>query len=136
MSKYSKQAIEEAKEFLLSVLKPGQKIWGDVVHVSKSGMSRVIRLKIVHNKEIMDISWEAAILLEGWSKNYRGCKAGGCGMDMIFHLIYNLGCVLYPDGYQCIGEGCVHNSHSNSPYPKRDGKTFHSDGIGYVFRQA
>lgn len=136
MTKYTKQEIEETKTFLRSILTPGQKIWGTVVHVSNSGMSRVIQLKIVHNEEIMDISWHAAKLLEGFNEKYWGCKAGGCGMDMVFHLIYCLGYHLYPDGYQCIGEKCVHNSHSNNPYPKKDGKVFHADGLGYVFRQA
>lgn len=136
MAKISKAELEETKEYLRSILKPGQKIWGEVVHVSQSGMSRVIRLKIVHENEIMDISWNAAKLLEGYNENHRGCKAGGCGMDMVFHLIYTLGYVLYPNGYKCIGEGCVHNSHNNHPYPKKDGETFHSDGLGYVFRQA
>ena len=28
-----------------------------------------------------------------------GVKVGGCGMDMGFHLIYNLSSVLYKDGY-------------------------------------
>ena len=137
MSKVTKQEIEEAKEFLRSVLKPGQKIWGTVVQVSRSGMSRTILLKIVNNQnEIQDISWHIAKLIGNWNENYRGIRVGGCGMDMVFNTIYNLGRYLYPEGYQCIGEGCPFNEHSNYPYPARDGKSFHNGDSGYCFRQA
>lgn len=134
-TKFSKQEIEESRNYLKSLLVPGQKIYGEVKHVSRSGMYRVISLKIIKNDELIDISWSAAKLLEGFDERHWGCRASGCGMDMVFHLIYNLGYKLYPDGYQCIGDGCRHNSHSNTPYPKRDGKLFHS-GSGYVFTQA
>ena len=136
MSKITKQEMSEAKEYLRSLLKPGQKIYGEVVHVSSSGMFRVIRLKVVHEGEIIDISWNAAKLLEGWNENHRGCKASGCGMDMVFHHIYSLGRTLYPEGYQCVGDGCPCNDHSNFPYPKRDGTVFHNGDSGYCFRQA
>ncbi len=134
-TKLSKKEKEEICNNLRSFLPPGKKIYGTVIHVSRSGMYRVIRLTITHDDEIVDISWMAAKLLQGWDNNHRGCKASGCGMDMVFALIYNLGYVLYPEGYQCIGEKCVHNSHSNRPYPFRDGSIYHSDGLGYVFRQ-
>ena len=131
-TKFSKREIEEAKEYL-KFLVPGQEIYADVKHVSRSGMYRVISLKIVRNGQIEDISWAAAKLLEGWDDRHYGCKASGCGQDMCFHLVYNLGYVLFPYGYDCIGEGCKHNSHSNSPYPKRDGTTHH-EASGYVFK--
>lgn len=71
-----------------------------VRHVSRSGMSRNISLKYVKNGELMDITYNAALVLdwplvEGFS---RAIKVGGCGMDMGFHTVYSLSGRLY--GYQ------------------------------------
>lgn len=71
-----------------------------VRHVSKSGMSRNISLKYVKNGELMDITYNAAMVLdwplvEGFN---RAIKVGGCGMDMGFHLVYSLSGRLY--GYE------------------------------------
>lgn len=136
MAKISKDELEETKKFLRSLLKPGQKIWGEVVWVNKMGTSRVIRLKIVHEEQIMDISWHVAKFIGNWNENHWGVRVGGGGMDMVFNTIYNLGHYLYPEGYQCIGDGCPCNDHSNPPYPPRDGKVFHGGDSGYCFRQA
>ena len=45
---------------------------------------------------------------------------------MGFHVVYNLGATLYPEGYDCIGLGCPSCDHSNgdrnrSPHPHKDG---------------
>lgn len=71
-----------------------------VRHVSRSGMSRNISLKYVKNGELVDITYNAALVLDwplvdGW--NY-SVKVGGCGMDMGFHTVYSLSGRLY--GYQ------------------------------------
>lgn len=136
MSKVTKQEIEEAKEYLRSILKPGQKIWGEVVWVNRMGDSRVIRLKCVVDNEIRDISWNVAKFVGNWNEKHCGVRVGGGGMDMVFNTIYNLGHYLYPEGYQCIGDGCPFNDHSNYPYPPRDGKSYHKGDSGYCFRQA
>lgn len=47
-----------------------------------------------------------------WEKSL-GLTVGGCGMDMGFHLVYNLSRVLFPSGFECIGKGCPSNDHSN-----------------------
>ena len=99
------QKIEEqqaATERLLQLFEGDEspEILTIVRHVSRSGMSRNISLKYVKNGELVDITYNAALVLdwplvEGW--NY-SVKVGGCGMDMGFHTVYSLSGRLY--GYQ------------------------------------
>lgn len=71
-------------------------------HVSKSGMSRDITLKIVDKDgTLRDITYTAALALgEKPRDNYgrRVIRVGGCGMDMGFHLVYSLSWALYSTG--------------------------------------
>ncbi len=95
-------------------LKPGDTIFCSLRHVSRSGMYRCIDLFVMRDNEPLRISWTAAQLLEGYDKRHEGCKASGCGMDMGFHLVMNLGYSLFPDGFDCVGKDCPSNDHSNS----------------------
>lgn len=122
---------QEAREYLLELLKPGDTVYTVLRHVSRSGMFRVIALKVLKDEHIYDISWQAAKLLEGYSDRYDGCKTSGCGMDMGFHLIYNLSYELFRGGFQCTGKTCPSNDHSNRPYPERDNKMMHKES-GYA----
>jgi hypothetical protein len=80
-------------------IKPGTVIYTSVRHVSRSGMSRVISLYVVHKGEILSISSLVAKAC-GYSmdRNYFGIKSNGCGMDMCFEAVYNLGSALWPKG--------------------------------------
>lgn len=100
--KYTKQEIQEAKEDLRKLINVGDTIYTVVRHISASGMSRVITLHIIKDGEVQNISFTAAKLLEGYDYKHEGCKAGGCGMDMCFHLVYNLGRVLFSDGFDLV----------------------------------
>lgn len=63
-------------------------------HVSASGMSRDISL---YYKDI-NITYSVAMALGDKVKSSHGFNAirvQGCGMDMGFHLVYSLSCVLY-----------------------------------------
>lgn len=68
-----------------------KKIYCFVMHVSSSGMSRVIKTCVIIENELMDISYYVAKAL-GWrmDKHGRGVIVNGCGMDMCFHLVYEL----------------------------------------------
>jgi hypothetical protein len=133
LTKTQKAEIEQAREELRTWLKPGMTIWTQLNHVSRSGMQRVISLKIVEGGEIRDISYKAAVAMERkLDNNYGGIKIGGCGMDMGFALVHNLGRSLYPKGFDCIGEGCEGNYHCN--HGPEEEKEHHSDG-GYAFKQ-
>lgn len=59
-------------------------------------------------------------------------RNAGCGMDVGFSLVYNLGWVLFPNGFECVGERCPSNDHSNGD---RDYSPHHHSDGGYALRQ-
>lgn len=138
---------EEARGKLLQGfdLAPGDTVWTVLRHLSDSGMSRSISLLIPadngHRIQQLDY-WAARVLDLKIHQKRGGLIIGGAGMDMGFHLVYELSRALWPDGFKCIGEeprpgvpGCPANDHHNSPYPARvKGSMWHADG-GYALRQ-
>lgn len=97
---------DEAKNVLLADLKPGDTVNCILRHVSRSGMSRSISLL----KGDIDITYYAALAMgDKIDQKNGGIKIGGCGMDMGFSLVYNLGYCLFPDGFgeSCQEEGCT-----------------------------
>lgn len=88
-------AIDELKE----LVKPGDTVYTLLRHTSSSGMSRAIDLYVMRDNSPQRISYTAAKLLEGYDNKHDACKASGCGMDMGFHLVYNLSTTLFSDGY-------------------------------------
>ena len=146
MSRYTKDETTEAIEQLRATLKPGQTIYTELAHVSRSGMSRAIRVIIGgKNGTVRDISYLVARAgVARFDRDHGGLIMGGCGMDMGFALVYNLGRTLYPEGVPCTGRNyatatarvhvCRSNDHANDhslPYSR--GKK-HRDG-GYTYRQ-
>lgn len=93
--------IEASRENLRELLKPGDEVSTIVRHVSKSGMMRVIALKVFKDNRVYDISYNAAIATgHKLHPKYDGIKIEGCGMDMGFELVYQLGRALYPKGFE------------------------------------
>jgi hypothetical protein len=99
------QAKAEAVASLLSLLSPGDTIYSTVNHVSRSGMFRVLSFYIPladDNTGKLYIRRLDTLIAKatGFSYNDRheGIAASGCGMDMGFHVVYNLGRVLWPNG--------------------------------------
>ena len=96
---------EEAKNTLLEMLKPGECVYTILDRVSPSGMMREIRLvllKIDDKGEVYTLhpNHSASILLGvPRSKKGDGLRVKGCGMDMGFHLVYELSYALFGDGY-------------------------------------
>ena len=101
----------EALERLREMVKPGDKVFTILHHVSKSGMFRRIGLRAVGTHS--DGS-RCLLYLDGYASkvlgiNFRkrpgtdyredGLPVSGCGMDMGFSLVYDLGYHLYGDGY-------------------------------------
>ena len=135
MTKYTKEEKQEAREYLMTLLKPGDVVYTVLKHVSRSGMSRVIDLYIMRDNQPVRISRVAAKLLEGYSEKYEGCKASGCGMDMGFHLVYNLSYALFPE-WNCIqssDKDCPDSSHFGDNWGKRS-DTPHQSGYALVHR--
>lgn len=109
---------DESIAKLRELLKPGDEVQTILRHISRSGMSRSISTVIKGE----DRSYLVARALgERMDGKRGGMKVSGCGMDMGFHLVYNLSSVLFPDGFDCCGEGtnsgrfdrCPSNDHSN-----------------------
>ena len=116
MTKAEKAAQETARERLRADLRPGDTVYTVLRHVSRSGMQRSISVLVLdrEHQEIYDVSGVAAEALGyRFDRDNGGVKVGGCGMDMGFHLAYNLAWVLYPKGFGCPGKGCPSNDHSN-----------------------
>jgi hypothetical protein len=114
---------------------PGTTLYTILGHVSKSGMTREIGVRAMFPEPrhtdpvtILDLDYNAAAMT-GRRLGDNGVRVQGCGMDMGFELVYNLSHALYPDGFECIGEGCPANDHSNGSDVKH-----HTDG-GYALRQ-
>lgn len=125
----------EAIERLRAAMPPGSTVYTQLQHVSRSGMMRHISVR-TSLEGLHD--WDVAAAV-GYSLAPReGIKVSGAGMDMGFHLIYNLSYVLYPDGFDCVaaelpiherGRTCPSNDHSN-----REHNLHHKDG-GYALKQ-
>ena len=147
MTKKALQAQEEAREHLRAILKPGDTIYTVLRHVSKSGMSRDIDLYKMTADGPEYLSGYAATALGERRAPDQGIRVGGCGMDMGFHLVYNLSRTLWPEGFTCIGKGeqvwgswCPANDHSNDRYHEEITEEMryaptrlHKDG-GYALR--
>ena len=106
MPKVSKERQAECKTRLLELLQPGDRIFGFVTHVSRSGMSRRIDFYIFRprsdkpeDQRNPDRRWLTPWMgdLLGWSWNDSGIKVDGCGMDMIFHTTYSVSHLLFRD---------------------------------------
>jgi hypothetical protein len=71
-------------------------VYTNVVHVSRSGMSREIKLYAVKDNSIVDITYYVGeILGERRGKNY-WLVISGCWMDMCFYVVYRLSQHLFP----------------------------------------
>lgn len=124
----------EARGRLLKWVKPGDTIYCVLRHVSSSGMLRVIQLVKFDPKgeRPLHLGYNAALAMgDKYDRDREGIRVAGVGMDMGFHLVYNLGSTLWPDGFRCPGKTCSSNEHNNPPYPRPDGRTKHRDG-GYA----
>ena len=133
----SKTERAQAIETLRRNLKPGDKVTTTVLHVSRSGMSRSIMCQAMmrdgDNKPFIgDITWMVARAINEPMDDRGGVKIGGCGMNMCFAVVYNLGRVLYPDGFGIKG------AHPDKPGVSRRPKTkagaLRMVKAGWVFR--
>jgi hypothetical protein len=111
---------EQCRKDLLKMVKPGQTVYTVLRSCSKSGMSRRISLHIVDKKDQQDITYLASVVMKDRMKD-GAIVIGGCGMDMGFSLVYNLGHYLWPNG-------------TKKPHGTRNGEADHSGG--YALKQS
>lgn len=92
---------EEAIEYLKEQIKPGDTIYTILRHVSKSGMSRLIDLYLMKGNQPFRVTWSTAKALRyPYDRRREALRIGGCGTDVGFSTVYNLGYALFGDGYQ------------------------------------
>ena len=117
------KAVREQEEFiarLRETLKPGDTVYTTVKHVSRSGMQRSINVFFIEKDTPRWLSyWVAKALGWGFDDKREAVKVGGCGMDMGFHLVYELSGLLFPDGFDCVGGKCPSADHSNRLKPPK-----------------
>ena len=101
----------EAREFLLTFLKPNSTIYTACFRVAESGMSRNIGVYAVKDSEIICLDFYVEKLC-GYmrAENDNGVKVSGCGMDMGFAIVYDLGSKLWP-----IGTPKPHGTRNGNP---------------------
>ena len=118
---------------LRELVKPGDTVYTVLRRVSASGMSREISLHVIIDNEPYWITGLAARAMGDRTSKRDGIIVGGCGMDMGFHLVYNLGRTLWRDGVPCAGGRCMSNDHSNGDRDRSDTTKVHNDG-GYALQ--
>src|SRR6185295_5805671 len=94
-------------------------------HVARSGMSRNIDLFVIRDGHPQMITCWAADLC-GYSRTKDGsARLGGCGMDMGFAFVYELGRNLFPEGFGMVPIG---NTAGQRPATKEDAALWCSQG--------
>lgn len=129
---------DDAIARLRKLIKPGDTIYTVLDHCSRSGMSRRISLYTIKKNDRFNITGWAARALDMKHSDKGGIVVGGCGMDMGFHVVYELSRVLFQGRFKCSGKNtgphrCPSNDHSNERPPNYTKGRLHSDG-GYSLR--
>jgi hypothetical protein len=119
-----KEAIAAILQPLRDILKPGDTVYCVLRHVSRSGMRREISL---FTKGMQCIDGLAARALGCRRGKRGGLVVTGCGMDMGFHLVYNLGWRLFPQGFVPADAGRTYGRNG------QDASLLDTDG-GYALR--
>ena len=123
----------------LEYIQPGDTIYTSLVKCNRAGDSRQIKVFIIRSdpysktKRVssafrpFDITYDVAMACGfKMTKDRNALVVHGGGMDMGFHIVYSLGRTLFPEGFTCMGEGCISNDHFNgdkdyTPHNHTDG---------------
>ena len=95
---HSKQL--DALSDLHGLLQPGSTIWAIERHTSQSGMSHWFDFYTIKNDELLRLTYQIcmACYYKDDARHGYALKTSGCGMDMAFQVVYNLGQAMWPDG--------------------------------------
>ena len=94
--------VEQITKELKEYFPKGSTAYTTVTKVAPSGMSRHIKVTKTRDDSEMILNWSyqiAKLLDMKYKDNTASIYVQGGGMDMGFHLIYNLASELYGDGY-------------------------------------
>lgn len=126
MTKIQKKERDEAITQLREWLKPGDTVYTILRSVSRSGMQREIGIviKAKNGDHMLHPNYLVAKAV-GYRLGKRdGIIIGGCGMDMGFAIVYDLGRTLFPDGFGDVSEGGIRpTSRDDAARLVADGKT-------------
>lgn len=129
MPKVDQEAVERLREWI----KPGDILYTSLKHVSRSGMMRWIGIYRMQDNQPIGITGLVALATgDSYDERREAVKIGGVGMDMGFALVYELSHILFPDGFDCIGDKCPSNDHFNGD---RDYTSHHHGSGGYALKQ-
>lgn len=120
---------ENARKELLEILEPGDTVYCVLRHVSRSGMQREISF---FTEGMLNLDWRMSTVLDMRRGKRDGLVVGGCGMDMGFHVVYNLSRRLFPDGFGEKGEGPL--GHEIRPKTKEKAAEAVSKGVKFYGR--
>jgi hypothetical protein len=99
MSKVLDQSkLDQDKAELRDLLGDKPNVYTILRSVSASGMTRHISLKTIHRGELIDITYLASRVMGDKLSERLGhntIRVNGCGMDMGWHLVYNLSSISY-----------------------------------------
>ena len=126
MTRKEKQARQiESENRLREIINPKDKIYCILRSVSKSGMSRRIDFyKFVAEGDKIDKIFLTSSIADYLGYSYtvddwrqgKGLRVGGCGMDMGFSVVYNLGYRLFKGG-----DGVTVTGRNGDTNPETDG---------------
>ena len=95
---------QEAIEELRKTLKPGDTVYTVLRKVSRTGMSRRIDVYQLEDGEPFYLTGLVAKAIDApFPQQGEGLKIDGCGMDMGFEVVYQLGWALWPKGFDTTG---------------------------------
>ena len=134
---------DEARATLRKMLRVGDTVYTELLHVGRNGMNRTIGVYIGRGREVRNISYLTSVVTERrMDRDRGGVKMGGAGMDMGFALVYDLASALWPKGHYCTTRKgrygqhvCPSNDHVNERGETRYGRRVHRDG-GYALHQS
>lgn len=103
MTKAQQAERDDAIQRLRGFLKPGDTVFCTLRKVSSSGMTRSIdfhKIECDSNGQPV-VFWLSGLMSKALGMRLNkddGLRVSSCGMDMGFHVVYNLGATLWPEG--------------------------------------
>lgn len=91
---------EKIKQSLLELFEKNNHVYTVLYHVSRTGMSRRIKLYTIVDNKPIDITYRVAFILDRKFNDDGTITITGTGMDVGFEAVYNLSYKLYKDGYK------------------------------------
>lgn len=82
---------EESFAALRPLLPEGAEVWGIVLSVSQSGMSRKARFYVIAQGQPRNITADIGRVLDWQHDGGEWVRLNGCGMDMLWHTVECLG---------------------------------------------